>query len=111
MAFLENLNVKYRIEFRLEGRQYSRSLKTSSDQKDKLAKGQVERNLELVSLGLLEVPDDCDVFNFFLTGKAQEKPDPEARVKLPDPAAGFAENFSPIPFTAPPPLGRETTGI
>ena len=81
MAFLENRNGKYRIKFRFEGRQYSRSLKTSSDQKAQLAKGQVERNLELVSLGLLEVPDDCDVFNFFLTGKAHEKPDPESRAK------------------------------
>ena len=80
MAFLENRNGKYRIKFRFEGRQYSRSLKTSNDQKAQLAKGQVERNLELVSLGLLEVPEDCDVFNFFLTGKAREKNDPEARV-------------------------------
>ena len=81
MAFLENRNGKYRIKFRFEGKQYSRSLKTSSDQKAQLAKGQIERNLELVSLGLMEVPDDCDIFNFFLTGKAQENPDFETRAK------------------------------
>ena len=29
----------------------------------------------------MEVPDDCDIFNFFLTGKAQENPDCETRAK------------------------------
>ena len=81
MAFMENRNGKFRIKFRFEGRQYSRSLKTSNEQKASLAKGQIERNLELVSLGLLEVPDVCDVFDFFLTGKAQEKPSAAARAK------------------------------
>ena len=81
MAFLENRNGKYRIKFRFEGRQYARSLKTSSQQKADLAKGQIERNLELVSLGLLQVPEDCDVFDFFLTGKVEEKPAAEARAK------------------------------
>lgn len=50
----------------------SRSLKTANEQKAILAKGQVERNLELVSLGLLQVPDHGDVFEFFLTGKSKE---------------------------------------
>ena len=81
MAFMENRNGKYRIKFRFEGRQYSRSLKTGNEQKAGLAKGQIERNLELVSLGLLEVPDACDVFDFFLTGKIQEKPTADARAK------------------------------
>ena len=74
MAFMENRNGKFRIKFRFEGRQYSRSLKTSNEHKAVLAKGQIERNLELVSLGLLEVPDACDVFDFFLTGKAKKSP-------------------------------------
>jgi integrase len=81
MAFMENRNGKFRIKFRFEGRQYSRSLNTSNEQKAGLAKGQIERNLELVSLGLLEVPDACDVFDFFLTGKVQEKPTADARAK------------------------------
>ena len=81
MAFMENRNGKFRIKFRFDGRQYSRSLKTGNEQKASLAKGQIERNLELVSLGLLEVPDVCDVFDFFLTGKAQEKPSAAARAK------------------------------
>ena len=81
MAFLENRNGNYRIKFRFEGKQFSRSLKTSNGAQAQLAKGQIERNLELVSLGLLEVPDDCDVFGFFLTGKVQGKPDSETRMK------------------------------
>lgn len=81
MAFLENRNGKFRIKFRFEGRQYSRALKTSNEQKAGLAKGQVERNLELVSLGLLQVPDACDVFDFFLHGKVEEKPTVDARAK------------------------------
>lgn len=81
MALMENRNGKYRIKFRFEGRQYSRSLKTGNEQKANLAKGQIERNLELVSLGLLQVPDACDVFDFFLTGKDQEKPSADARAK------------------------------
>ena len=64
----------FKIKFRFEARQYSRSLKTSNEQKANLAQGQIERNLALISLGLLEVPDACDVFDFFLTGKDQEKP-------------------------------------
>lgn len=72
MAFLENRNGKFRLKFRFNGRQISRSLKTTNEQKAILAKGQVERNLELVSLGLLQVPDDGDVFEFFLTGKSTE---------------------------------------
>ncbi len=81
MAFMENRNGKYRIKFRFEGRQYSRSLKTNNEQKAGLAKGQIERNLELVSLGLLQVPDACDVFGFFLNGKVQEQPTVDARAK------------------------------
>lgn len=81
MAFLENRNGKFRIKFRYEGRQYSRSLKTKSEQKAKLAKGQIERNLKLVSLGLLHVPESCDIFDFFLTGKDTPKPTKEQRAK------------------------------
>ena len=39
-----------------------------------LAKSQIERNLELVSLGLLTVPDGCDVPEFFLTGQEKGTP-------------------------------------
>ncbi len=70
MAFLENRNGKFRLKFRFKGKQVSRSLRTTNEQKAILAKGQIERNLELVSLGLLQVPDDCDLFEFFLTGKS-----------------------------------------
>jgi hypothetical protein len=57
MAFRENRKRRFRIKFRFEGRQYSRSLKTTNEQKADLAKDQIEQNLELVSLGLLEAPD------------------------------------------------------
>lgn len=81
MAFLENRNGKFRIKFRYDGRQYSRSLKTKSEQKANLAKGQIERNLELVSLGLLQVPEGCNIFDFFLTGQDTPKPTKEQRAK------------------------------
>jgi|GEM_PF-3518368 len=81
MAFMENRNGKFRIKFRFDGKSYSRSLKTENAQKANLAKGQIERNLELVSLGLLQVPDDCDVLDFFLTGKFQEERSVQPKVK------------------------------
>ncbi len=73
MAFLENRNGKFRLKFRFRGKQISRSLKTANEQKASLAKGQIERNQELVSLGLLQVPDDCDIFDFFLIGKVKDE--------------------------------------
>ena len=70
MASIEKRGGKYRAIFRFEGQKYSGSLGTDKRQKAELARGQIERNLELVSLGMLAVPDDCDVFHFFLTGQA-----------------------------------------
>ena len=84
MAFLEKRNGRFRLKIHFQGRYYSRSLKTSNEQKAALAKGQAERNLELVSLGLLKVPNECDVFEFFLTGQASvSKPEREPRKKPP----------------------------
>ena len=70
MASIEKRGGKYRAIFRYEGQKYSGSLGTDKRQKAELARGQIERNLELVSLGMLAVPDDGDVFHFFLTGQA-----------------------------------------
>ena len=81
MAFMENRNGKFRIKFRFEGKQHSRSLKTDNERKAQLAKGQIERNLELVSLGLLSVPDDCEIFDFLLTGKAPNQSADETQAK------------------------------
>lgn len=69
MAFLEKRNGKFRLKFSFKGRRYSRSLRTDKETKAQLAKSQVERNLELVSLGLLEYPDEGDFVEFLLTGK------------------------------------------
>ena len=70
MASIEKRGGKYRVIFRYEGKKYGRSVGTDKLQKAQIAKAQVERNMELVSIGVLEVPAGCDVFDFFLTGKA-----------------------------------------
>ncbi len=69
MASLENRNGKFRIRFRYLGKPYARSIKTNSQQKAERACVQIERNIELISLGMMQMPDDCDVFDFLLTGK------------------------------------------
>lgn len=87
MASIENRNGKYRIRFRYLGKPYARSIKTNREQKAELARGQIERNLELVSLGMLRVPPDCDVFDFLLTGTTLVKktalPSETAKLKQP----------------------------
>ena len=70
MASIEKRGGKYRVTFRHEGKKYGRSVGIDKLQKAQIAKAQVERNMELVSIGVLEVPAGCDVFDFFLTGKA-----------------------------------------
>ena len=70
MASIEKRGGKYRVIFRYEGKKYGRSVGTDKLQKAQIVKAQVERNMEIVSIGVLEVPAGCDVFDFFLTGKA-----------------------------------------
>ena len=70
MASIEKRGGKYRVIFRYEGKKYGRSVGTDKLQKAQIVKAQIERNMELVSIGVLEVPAGCDVFDFFLTGKA-----------------------------------------
>lgn len=70
MASIEKRGGKYRVTFRYEGKKYARTVGTDKLQKAQIAKAQIERNIELVSIGVLEVPAGCDIFDFFLTGKA-----------------------------------------
>ena len=70
MASIEKRGGKYLVIFRYEGKKYGRSVGTDKLQKAQIVKAQIERNMELVSIGVLEVPAGCDVFDFFLTGKA-----------------------------------------
>ena len=70
MASIEKRGKNYRITFRLNGEKYSRTLKTNKADRVELAKRQIEKNLELIALGFIEIPADCDVFEFVLTGKS-----------------------------------------
>lgn len=69
MASIEKRGGKYRVTFRFGGKKYGRSVGTDKIQKAQIAKAQIERNMELVSIGVLDVPAGCDIFDFFLTGK------------------------------------------
>ena len=67
MASIEKRGGKYRVTFRFEGKKYGRSVGTEKIQKAQIAKAQIEWNMELGSIGVLNVPVACDILDFFLT--------------------------------------------
>ena len=75
MPSLEQRNGTYHINFRLNGRRFRRSLRTTNAQTAQASVARLEDNLRRVELGTLELPDDVDVVTFLLSdGRRQRKP-------------------------------------
>ena len=65
----------YRIHFWYGGRQFQQSLKTTSEQKARTMKGQIEETLLDLERGRLILPSGADFWEFVKTdGKRDSKP-------------------------------------
>jgi len=74
MASLEKRNHTYRLVFRLDGKNFSRSAKTTDARTAKLALARLEDGLRRVEMGLLELDPNGDIFNTLLSaGSARSK--------------------------------------
>ena len=75
MPSLEQRNGTYHINFRLNGRRFRRSLRTTNARTAQASAARLEDNLRRVELGALDLPDEVDVVAFLLSdGRTQRKP-------------------------------------
>jgi integrase len=87
---------KYRIQFRLEGRQYQRSLKTTKLRDARAILGRVDETIRLVELGRLEIPEDIDPAAFVLADGKLDKPKKKTQaLRLKDLIATYQESLPP----------------
>ncbi len=62
----------YRVQFRLGGRNFHKSLKTASEKKATTMFAQLEETLHDLERGRLELPTDADVWEFLKSGGRRE---------------------------------------
>ena len=78
MPSLERRNETYYVNFRLHGRRFHRSMRTSNERAALACLARLEDNLRRVELGTLELPDDVDVLSFLLSdGRTKKKKKPK----------------------------------
>lgn len=78
MAFLESdpATGVYRVRFRFGGREFKRSLKTTSERAALARVARIEETVALVEQGRIELPTNADIGTFFLSdGKLAGKPE------------------------------------
>lgn len=73
MPSLEQRNQTYHVNFRLNGRRFRRSLRTTDARIAKVTMARLEDNLRRVELGTLEVPEEIDVAEFLLSDGRRKK--------------------------------------
>ncbi|MFH1550064.1 MAG: hypothetical protein ABIH04_05840, partial [Planctomycetota bacterium] len=78
MASIHLRGKNFHVKFSFGGKQYLRSLRTSSRKEALHAKSRVEQAIHLVSTGVLEIPPDENIGDFILRGRplnARERKD------------------------------------
>jgi integrase len=74
MATLEQRSGKFRVIFYVDGKRFSRSLRTRSEQAAIASIARLEDNLRRLELGLLTPPEGCDLTSFLLSdGRVDKK--------------------------------------
>lgn len=89
MAHLDQRNGIYNVRFRLDGREYKKSLKTRDREDAAAALHGVEQTLHLLRIGKLVVPPEIDAGDYVVTGGAVKRL--ADRAKLPSLAQAVTE--------------------
>lgn len=77
---------RWRVQFRFGGKQYQRSLRTTSEAEAEAIRGRVEETIALVVRGRLVIPEGADVGAWVVSdGKLGARPDPAPKDNTPRP--------------------------
>ncbi len=76
MASLESRNGRFRIVFRLQGQNFSKTLESQNPKAANVTLAQLEHRLGQYEIGGLVIPPDCDPVEFLLSGKNKQKAKP-----------------------------------
>ena len=77
MATVEQRSNRFRLIFYFQGKRYTASLKTTSQQEADAAAGSIDRTLMLMQQGVLALPEGADLVTFVLSGgRLEDRPKP-----------------------------------
>lgn len=92
----------FRISFYLHGRRYHKSLRTIDEKQAEARKTVIEELLALITSGVIDTPEDEDLWTFLFTGgKVKRKPEPR-KPKLPSQAVTLKTLFDRYQSDMPP---------
>ena len=91
---LDESSRRYRIRFRYGGKEYKRSLKTTSEGEANSILGRVEETVRLLERGRMVLPSDADAGTFILSdGKRNGKPIRQPILTLKDLLTGYHKSL------------------
>lgn len=95
MAWLDERNGRYHVNFRLGNKKYKKSLKTKNERLANQLLGRVEENLALIARGRLTIPEGADVATFLISdGKVSNEVAPiPAPKKIPGSLKEIFEDY------------------